>query len=257
MSPSIDPGSRPLPRAAKSERPTLIPCLLLRGGQVFLPGPDGPVPARSIAPASLDPFDVVDRLVPNYSLLYVVDLDGIARSDPQLDYLQELSRDIALWVDAGIRSSDQVIDIIVAGARRVILSSAYLRGPNALARAWKLSTELVFEIEMSGSRLTATAGDWGTEDPVQLARIVRGSGPDHLVVSPRETDPEWGIVRSIAADGPTWVDGSFAIPELPRLQETGAVGGIFHLNELWAQWAAERGAEPSETAESTVRDDET
>ena len=105
------PGSRPLPREGKLEIPGLIPCLLLRGGQVYLPGPSGPVPARSAAPATFDPFDVVDRLTPEYSLLYVVDLDGIDRSDPQLDYLQELSRDIALWVDAGVRSSDQAIDL--------------------------------------------------------------------------------------------------------------------------------------------------
>jgi hypothetical protein len=248
-------GSTPLPREGKGESPTLIPCLLLRGGQVYLPGPAGPVPARSVATVSLDPFDVVDRLVANYSLLYVVDLDGINREDPQLDYLQELSRDIGLWVDAGVRSSDQAIDILVAGARRVILSTAYLRGPNALARAWKLSTELVFEIEMTGATLTPAAGIWGTEDPIGLARIVREAGPDHLVISPRETDPDWGIVRAIASEGPTWVDGSFQQSELPRLREAGAKGGIFHLNDLWAQWAAEAGGSPQDP-EKTARDDE-
>ncbi len=249
------PGSRPLPRDGTLEIPSLIPCLLLRGGQVYLPGPTGPIPARTTVPAPFDPFDVVDRLTPEYSLLYVVDLDGIDRSDPQLDYLQELSRDIALWVDAGVRSSDQAIDILVAGAHRVILSSAYLRGPNALGRAWKLSTELVFEVEMTGDRLTSTAGDWGTQDPVELARIVRAAGPDHIVVSPRETDPDWAIVQAIAGTGPTWVDGSFDASQLSRLKDAGALGGIFHLNELWARWAADSGAKP-EPAVPTERDDE-
>jgi len=257
VSGSAPSGSRPLPSRTPPVAPALIPCLLLRGGHVYVPGPDGPVPARTAIKANFDPFEVVDRLAPDYSLLYVVDLDGIARADPQLDYLQELARDISLWVDAGIRSSDQVIDILVAGAHRVVLSSAYLRGPNALARAWKLSTELVFEVEMTGARLTRSAGEWGTEDPAELARIVRAAGPDHLVVSPRETDPDWEVVRAIASAGPTWVDGSFAPAELPQLQETGARGGIFHLTDLLREWARTAEPAPEEAPRNATRDDET
>ncbi len=230
---------------------------MLKAGHVYLPGPNGPVPARSRGRASLDPFEVVDRLVADYALLYVVDLDGIDRGDPQLDYLQELSRDISLWVDAGVRSSDQAIDILVAGAHRAVLSSAYLRGPNALARAWKLTTEIVFEVEMAGARLTSTAGDWGTDDPVELARRVRAAGPDHIVISPRETDPDWDVVRAIAAAGPCWVDGSFAPAELPQLQGAGAVGGIFHLTQLWTEWTVGEGADAADPSDSSTRDDET
>ena len=109
--------------------------------------------------------------------------------------------------------------------RTVVLSSAYLRGLRQVSRAWKLSTELVFELEMAGPHLGPSAADWGTDDPVELARTVRAAGPDHLVVSPREVEPDWGIVRSIAALGPTWVDGSFSVTEAPRLTEAGATEG--------------------------------
>jgi phosphoribosylformimino-5-aminoimidazole carboxamide ribonucleotide (ProFAR) isomerase len=214
----------------------MIPCLLLKAGQVCLPGPEGPVPARTPSGARFDPFDVVDRLLPEYSLLYVVDLDGIDRADAQLDYLQEISRDISLWVDAGVRTADQAIDVLVAGARRAVLSSAYLRGPRQLSRAWKLSTEFVFEIEMVGGRLSPAPVDWGTEDPAELARTVRSAGPDHVVVSPRETDVDWSVVRTIARQGPTWVDGSFTRQDEPLLREAGASGGIFHLDDLLAHW---------------------
>lgn len=133
-----------------SARPSLVPCMMLRDGRVCVPGPTGPVPARNSEGEFFDPFDVVDHLARDYALLYVVDLDGIERVDPQLDYLQELSRDMPLWVDAGVRYADQGIDIIVAGARRAVLSSAYLKGPKELRRAWKLTTELVFELELEG-----------------------------------------------------------------------------------------------------------
>jgi hypothetical protein len=216
-----------------------MPCLMLKAGEVCLPGPEGPLPARTTGGSLFDPFDVVDRLSPTYSMLYVVDLDGIERADPQLDYVQEIARDMTLWVDAGVRTADQAIDVLVAGARRAVLSSAYLRGPRQLSRAWKLSTELAFEVEMQGNRLGPLAGDWGTEDPIELVQKVRAAGPDHVIVSPRETDPDWNLVRSVAAGGPTWVDGSFAARDAPRLSEAGATGGIFHLDDLLAHWEEE------------------
>lgn len=169
-------------------------------------------------------------------MLYMVDLDGIERSDPQLDYIQEIARDMTLWVDAGVRTADQAIDVLVAGAGRAVLSSAYLRGPRQLNRAWKLSTELAFEVELQGSRLTPSAEEWGTRDPLELVRTVRAAGPDHVIVSPREAEPDWGLVQSVAAGGPTWVDGSFSVRDAPRLADTGASGGIFHLDELLAHW---------------------
>lgn len=201
-----------------------------------LPGPDGPVAATGPDGQFFDPFDVVDRLTPQYSLLYVVDLDGIESQQTQLDYLQEFSRDIPLWVDAGVRTADQAIDVIVAGARRAVLSSAYLRGPRELKRAWRLSTEYVFEVELSGAAVTSADAQWNTRDPYQLVRDVRAIGIDHFVVSPRETDPDWEVVRTIATVGPTWVDGTFTPEGLPRLAPAGAAGGIFHLDRLLADW---------------------
>jgi len=234
------PGPAPTlssPDLANPRRgPALVPCLLLRKGQVCVPGPDGPVVAVSPDGPPFDPFDVVDRLAKDYSLLYVADLDGIEHQEPQLDYLQEISRDMTLWVDGGVRTAEQAIDILVAGARRAVLSSAYLQGPRQLRRAWRLSTELVFEMEFDSGRLALADRSWETEDPLELARIVRETGPDHVIVSPRETDPDWNLIGRVAAGGPTWVDGSFDPRDLPQLARAGAAGGIFHIDELLNHW---------------------
>jgi hypothetical protein len=213
-----------------------MPCLLLRKGQVCVPGADGPVVAVSPDGPPFDPFDVVDRLAKDYPLVYVADLDGIEHQEPQLDYLQEISRDVTIWVDGGVRTAEQAIDILVAGARRAVLSSAYLRGPRQLKRAWRLSTELVFELEFESGHLALADRSWETEDPLEIVRIVRETGPDHVVVSPRETDPDWTLVARVAAGGPTWVNGSFHPRELPQLAAAHAAGGIFHIDELLNRW---------------------
>jgi phosphoribosylformimino-5-aminoimidazole carboxamide ribonucleotide (ProFAR) isomerase len=232
-----------------------VPCVLLRKGQVCLPSAEGPVPARTPEGTNYDPFDVVDRLAADYPLLYLVDLDGIERAQPQLDFLQELSRDATLWVDGGVRTADQAIDILVSGAQRAVLSSATLHGPRELRRAWRLSPELVFEVELDREGLVAPA-DWGTREASALATTVRGIGVDHLVVSPREVDPDWSLIGRIAAAGPTWVDGSFDPSQLPQLSSSGARGGIFHLDKTLGGPGAtdsSSGALPS----GTRRDDET
>ena len=235
-----------------------MPCVLLRKGEVCLPGPDGPVPAKSQEGRPFDPFDVVDRLAEDYSMVYVVDLDGIERGDPQLDYLQEIAREVSLWVDGGVRTAEQAIDILITGARRAVLSSAYLRGPRQLKRAWRLSTELVFEMEFDPSgRLVLADSGWGTEDPAELARVVREVGPDHLIVSPREKDPDWSLVARISAGGPTWVDGSFQPGDLSSLAAAHAAGGIFHIDDILRHWN-DRPLSPGGRGDSrsSTRDDE-
>jgi hypothetical protein len=228
--------------------------MMLRRGQVCLPGPDGPVVAHDPAGAPFDPFDVVDRVRGDHDRLYLVDLDGIERRDPQLAYLQELSRDISLWVDAGVPSADAAIDILVAGAEKAVLSTAFLRGPAEIRRAWKLSTDLVFEVEVLPDGGVVASPKWPSLDPVDLASSVRSVGITDLVLSPREQDPDWSLVARLAAGGPTWVDGSFSTSETSRLRESGAAGGIYHLDTLLSSPPVPPVPEP--VPETSPRDDE-
>jgi imidazole glycerol phosphate synthase subunit HisF len=233
-----------------------MPCLLLRKGEVCLPGPEGPVSVRAPGGRAFDPFDVVDRLAESYSIVYVVDLDGIERGDPQLDYLQEIAREVSLWVDGGVRTAEQAIDILITGARRAVLSSAYLRGPRQLKRAWRLSEELVIEMEIDPTgHLVLADSTWGTADPIEFADMVRAAGPGHMIVSPREADPDWNLVARIAAGGPTWVNGSFNPRDVGMLPTAHAAGGIFHIDEILRHWDEQplpTGTGPSISA----RDDE-
>jgi phosphoribosylformimino-5-aminoimidazole carboxamide ribonucleotide (ProFAR) isomerase len=225
------PGEKPV-------EPILIPCLLLRGGNVCIPGSEGPVELRDPLGPSLDLFEVVDHLAETSSRIYVVDLDGIEHGAPQLDYLQELSKSAELWVDGGVRRADQTIDVIVAGARRVTLSSAFLRGPAELRRAWALSQEILFEVEIKDRHLGGVDPSWETSDPVALARIVRETGVTDILLSFRDSEPDWSLVQTLSRGGPTWVGGTFERRDAARLAQTGAAGGIYHIHEDLAQWAS-------------------
>jgi phosphoribosylformimino-5-aminoimidazole carboxamide ribonucleotide (ProFAR) isomerase len=227
-----------MPSAPRESTPALIPCLLLQNGQVMLPGDEGPIRAIGSDGKPVDPFDVVDRL-PAHSRLYVVDLDGVERGDPQVEYLQELARDLELWVDAGVRTSDQAIDIFVAGASRVTLSSVHLQGPAELEKAWKLSPAILFELEINSGGLSPVHPDWGVHRPKELAARIREIGPQELIVSPRGTDIDWNVVRELSEGGPVYVDGVFQRTDVERLRAAGGSAGIYHWTEADLQPSAD------------------
>ncbi len=223
------PTGTPSP-ARPSPELTLIPCLLLLNGQVMVPGEQGPTLARTAEGRPIDPFDVVDRLPPK-SQLYVVDLNGVERGDPQVEYLQELARDLELWVDAGVRTADQSIDIFVAGATRVVLSSVQLHGPDELERAWKLSPSILFEVEWGDQGLSPIHPAWETKKIRELVARVREVGPIDLLLSPRNTTIDWGLVREFSSGGTVYLDGVFERADAERLRAAGGRVGIYHWTE--------------------------
>ncbi len=63
----------------------------------------------------------VSKRVEKDSLLYVLDLDGIERNNPNLELYQRLTEHCILWIDNGPRRIDDVMDTIMAGATNITL----------------------------------------------------------------------------------------------------------------------------------------
>ncbi len=197
----------------------------------MVPGEDGPEIARASNGAPLDIFDVADFLSARYPRLYVVDLDGIEDNRPQLDFLQEIAREADVWIDAGPRTADQAIDILITGGRRAVLSTAYLRSEDELRKAWALSPDLAVEVEVRDSGVVAAEPAWTGRPVPEIAAAVRAVGVEQVVVSYRERDTDWSSVRSVADGGPTWVGGTFERSQASALGPTGAAGAIFHVRD--------------------------
>lgn len=214
-------------------------------------GEEGPVPARAADGSIPDVLEVTERLGREFGRLYVVDLDGIDRNRPQLDYLQEIARDGEMWVDGGARSAEEVIDLLVTGAYRAVLSTARLTDARELKRAWKMSSDLAFEVEVRPRGVDGSAA-WRGRSPGEVASEVRAVGVTDLVASFREQVVDWTVVRELAEGGAVWVDGSFERAEEGRLEGAHAAGGIFHL-DAWLD-----GFRPATTPEENRgrRDDE-
>ncbi|HKS59264.1 MAG TPA: HisA/HisF-related TIM barrel protein [Thermoplasmata archaeon] len=229
-----------------------------------MPGDEGPVPARSPDGSLPDLFDVVDALHSSYPIVCVVDLDGIDRNRPQLDYLQEMARDLDIWVDAGVPTGEQAIDILVTGARRVILGTAYLESRQELARAWKLSQDVMVDVEIRNGSVAAQDPNWSGSNPETVALDARTVGPTEVIMSFRPGSVDWELASRLGQSGPTWVSGTFGAEDASHLGPSGLRGGIFHLDqgsELWKSRTKPRegdtrSAAPRDNRSNRRRDDE-
>lgn len=207
--------------------PALVPNLYLDGGRIMEADAGEFEPVLDDDGRPVDPFEASDRLVAKFQRFCVVDLEGLRRNRPQLDYLQELSRSGELWVDAGIRTGDQVIDILVTGARRAVLSTGYLLGAKQLRRAWRLSTEILFAVETEGPVVRTRGNDWDGMPVTEACANARAVGIVDVVLRSRGTPVDWSLVRQLAGQGPVWVDGEPEAPTRGRLASFGAAGGFF------------------------------
>ncbi|HEV2316638.1 MAG TPA: HisA/HisF-related TIM barrel protein [Thermoplasmata archaeon] len=223
-------ASSAAPRTAPpASGPRLVPILLLgRSGKVMVPGADGPVLATTPEDRPIDLFDFTDYLADKFHRLYVVDLQGVEHGVAQLDYLQELTKDTDVWIDAGVDTADGVIDVLVTGARRAVVSTGRLGGIADLKRAWKLTQEIALEIEIGSDGEVRGGSRWGA-DPAAIAAAAREIGIAEIVLSPRDRAVDWALVRTLSGAGPVWVDGSFEPGDRGRLEEVHAAGGLFHI----------------------------
>jgi Histidine biosynthesis protein len=207
--------------------PWMVPVLLLgSGGRVMEPGADGPEEARTPNGAKVDLFDFADYLSDRFRRIYVIDLDGLDRNRPQLDYLQELTKDTDVWIDAGVPDADAVIDIVVAGARRAVVSTLRFDGPDELDRALALTPELVLEVELDAAGVVVGRPSWGSA-PIAIAERARASGVPDLIVSPPDDRFDRPTIERIAQGGPVWIAGACEPDWGPRIAEASATGGLF------------------------------
>jgi hypothetical protein len=222
-------------RSVAPETPTLLPRIHLARGLIVVPSdPESPpVPAVDGSGEPVDVFDVADSLFRQYPGIYVVDLDGVLHGRPQFDLLQEIPHGHEMWVEAGPRSVDQVMDVLVAGGTMAVVPAATDRAWREIPSILQITDRFVVEVPSPGPRALGAPDPLDPRIRTRQAFALRVPG---VMLSAPETGVDWGLVRELAPTGPVYVNGGFAPEEGPRLTEAGARGGIFEPRDLFEQW---------------------
>jgi len=151
--------------------PAILPRLVIRGGTVL--SREGVVPWKEIA-------DPMDRALQEFGRVLIWDLGGIEKNRPSLELLRRYEGE-SLWVDAGVRFADSVIDVLVAGAERAVVGTKTLRRLDELEEARELTENLVPLLDFVRGKLWASKSI-GDVPPEDLLRRFREMGLDTALV---------------------------------------------------------------------------
>ena len=166
-----------------------LPRLVIRGDLGL--SWNGPVPWT-------ETLEAVDRALQDFGRVLVWDLDGIERNRPNLGLLRHFEGE-SLWVDPGIRFGEGVIDVLIAGADRVVVGTKTLRDLAEIEAAWELTENLVPMLDFAQGKLWAPESVLAVP-PQELFRIWREKGTDTVLLLDEKGEVPEPLLRS-APDG--------------------------------------------------------
>ena len=145
----------------------VIPAVSVYDGKAMVAGTDG------YQPLNLDLFDLVEEIRRDSKRLYMVDLNGIHGNSPQMDLILELSSDMELWVDAGPRVMEDMMDIITSGAAKAVVGTKTLQSLEEFERCIEITENIVFSIDIMKDSVAALSKEIGFMSIPEIFDAVR------------------------------------------------------------------------------------
>ena len=108
-------------------------------------------------------------------MVYMLDIDGIENNSPNLKLIQHSSPLMPIWAYAGSRDIMGVMDVLVAGASKVIIGTQNLLGLELLEEAYEMTDNIMISFDHRSSLLSPSQNlrDMGTRE---MARRVKDIG---------------------------------------------------------------------------------
>lgn len=144
-------------------------------------------PVVSVLAQSARPMDVAQAFREQFGLttLYVADLDGILRQQPNADVFRQLtSEGFELWVDAGVRSLSDSKRLFSAGAAKVVIGLESIPDRRLLSElvAEFGASRVIFSLDLLAGRPMTGRSDWPDPSPLGIALNVIRLGVTQLIV---------------------------------------------------------------------------
>ena len=86
------------------------------------------------------------------AIFYIVDEDGIERNQFDIDLMGRLGEEFRIWLKAGFRRTEFLMDALILGAELAVMDSATVISLEEVKKAAKMSDNIAFSIEMRAYR---------------------------------------------------------------------------------------------------------
>ena len=178
-----------------------------------------------------DYWDAIGGPRYNASRVFMYDLSGINRDNPNFEVMRVLVKRCDVWLDLGVREADDTMDGYMLDVERVIAGTKTLPSLEVLKDAYGLSSEVLPCIDWDGRVVWADSRDART-DLVEVARSLRSVGFESICVMDlrrlgTESGPDPALLDILQGlDLRVYVGGGVRETDLPALQERGFGGGL-------------------------------
>jgi uncharacterized protein related to proFAR isomerase len=193
----------------------------------------------------------------NAARVFLLDLAGINRADPNFQVTRHLVKRCDVWLDSGGRDPEEVMDGYMLDAERVVAGTKTLASMETFSDLYGLSAEVLPCIDWDGDvvwRETRTAPG----DLREVVRRLRGIGfSSACVVDLRRLGTELGPDPALLAmleglDLDLYVGGGLQESDVLRLGESGFAGGLVDPYTPVIRDLLERLPRPAMSAEADV-----
>jgi uncharacterized protein related to proFAR isomerase len=219
-----------------------IPAISLTDGKFVILGKDSnyePIEDEDGSPVDIMAF--TEELVRRFGdAVYINDIDGMKSNNPQYSVLKKLTSIAELWVDAGVRSGDALIDIIFAGAQRPVLSTKSMGDLDDIPAALEVSDGILLCIDYEKG-IIARNRELSKMTPAKVAEAAKESGVEDVIFadhSRRKKDSiKSEIISELCALGlDIYVGGNVVSKDLPTLEKLGVKGALMDMGEVLKNW---------------------
>jgi uncharacterized protein related to proFAR isomerase len=117
--------------------------------------------------------EAVREAAADHERVYLVDRQGVQRNKPDVELVQRVADEAEIWVDAGPRYAEDVVDLFIAGARHVVVRWHTLDEAQELGAAADMSGDISLGAEFQGKSFLENPREAGTGLETLLDRIRR------------------------------------------------------------------------------------
>ena len=167
----------------------------------------------------------------NAGRVYVVDLAGVNDANPNFEVTRRLGKRCDVWLDAGGREPEEVLDGYMLDVERVVAGTMTLASPDAFVGLYALSTDVLPCVDWD-EKVVWRAGHRGPTDLREVLEGLQRIGfASACVLDLRRLGTELGpdpdvltILEGVDLD--LFVGGGLQESDVFRLRERGFAGGL-------------------------------
>ncbi len=167
----------------------------------------------------------------NASRIYMLDLAGINRANPNFDVTRHLGKRCDVWLDSGGREPEEVLDGYMLDVERVVAGSKTLASLDSFAALYALSSEVLPCLDWDGKVVWREPSETHV-DLLDVAKALRGIGFSAVCVMDlrrlgSELGPDPALLSMLEGlDLDVYVGGGLQESDVLRLGERGFAGGL-------------------------------